>query len=152
MGHSCVENYIHLIFATKHREDLIVSAMESRLYSYLGGIARQRKSPVTIVNGTTNHIHLLLRLHPTVALATLVKELKSYSTGWMKKQNYTGFSWQAGYGGFSVSYSMVDTVSKYIECQKEHHQLHCFNEEIESLISRWNLQWSFLKDEVVSLG
>ena len=60
MGHSCVENYIHLIFATKHREDLIVSAMESRLHSYLGGIARQRKSPVTIVNGTTNHIHLLL--------------------------------------------------------------------------------------------
>ncbi|MBN4066808.1 IS200/IS605 family transposase [Simkania negevensis] len=150
MGHSCVENYIHLIFATRLREDLILSSMESRLHSYLCGIARKRNSSVIIINGTANHLHLLLRLHPTIALSTLVKELKSYSTGWMKKQDQAQFSWQVGYGGFSVSHSMLEKVSKYIECQKEHHQKCSFNEEIESLISRWHLRWSFLRDDNVA--
>ncbi|SCA63089.1 hypothetical protein SCG7109_AI_00010 [Chlamydiales bacterium SCGC AG-110-M15] len=148
MGKSCVQNDIHLIFATKNRINSIVTAVESRLYCYLGGIAKGSNSPILIVNGTQNHIHVLLRLHPSIALATLVKELKSYSTQWMKKQGHKSFAWQIGYGAFSVSLSALEKVRKYIELQKIHHQEFGFKAEIDQLISRGRLRWSFLEDEM----
>jgi len=142
MSHSCVENHVHLIFATKERAELIIPEIECRLHQYITGIARRRESPILIVNGVVDHIHILIRLHPSVALATVVKELKAYSTGWMKKQGCEQFSWQKGYGGFSVSRSALESVMAYISRQKEHHKKYSFEDELDSLIEKWNLQWS----------
>jgi putative transposase len=94
MSHSCVENYLHIIFATKSRASLIPLEIESRLYFYLAGIAKQRKVPILKVNGTDDHLHMLLKLHPDVALSKLMKELKAYSTGWIKKEGFNQFGWQ----------------------------------------------------------
>ena len=121
MGHSCVENYIHVIFATKNREQMILYEVESRLYSYMTGIAKNRDTSVLKINGMPDHTHMLLKLHPNIALATLIKEMKAYSSSWMKKIGVQNFSWQEGYGGFSYSKSMIPTVSQYIENQKIHH-------------------------------
>jgi len=122
MSHSCVENYLHIIFATKNRDPLIHPEIEKQLHSYIVGVSRKRKVPILKINGMADHIHILLKLHPSVALAELLKEYKAYSSSWMKKCGYSQFNWQAGYGGFSCSKSMLKSVIIYIQNQKAHHK------------------------------
>jgi len=141
MPHSCVENYLHIIFSTKNREPLIHHDIETRLHSYLVGISRKRKVPILKINGMEDHIHMLIKLHPSVALATLLKEYKAYSSSWMKKQGASSFAWQNGYGGFSYSKSMLESISRYIENQKNHHKKISFHDEIETLKRKWGIQW-----------
>jgi putative transposase len=143
MSQSCVENYLHVIFGTKERKPLIPDEMENRLYAYMRGIANKRRTPIIELNGASDHIHLLLKLHPDVALGMMIKELKSYSTGWLKKNGFGNFGWQSGYGAFSCSTSHLHQVSKYILNQKQHHRVKTFQDEIESLIKKWDLQWQF---------
>jgi len=143
MSHSCVENYIHIIFSTKNRRPLISLEMEDRLYSYLAGIAKKKGVVILKINGTEDHIHMLIKLHPSIALATMVKEFKSYSTGWMKKCGVEDFSWQEGYGAFSYSKSFLDRVIRYIENQKEHHKFVSFADELDKLKKLWGIAWDF---------
>ena len=98
------------------------------------------------INGTDNHVHILLKLHPTIALSVLLKELKSYSSGWMKSIGHTNFGWQDGYGAFSYSISQIEPVLNYIKNQKNHHKVHSFDDELKSLAQQWNVSW----DEKVS--
>lgn len=141
MSHSSVEIYLHVIFSTKNRLPLIPENMESRLYGYFGGIAKQRQVPILKINGTADHLHILLKLHASVAVSVLLKELKSYSTGWMKKQGFIDFSWQEGYGAFSCSVTHLEALTKYIENQKEHHKTRTFSQEIEILNRLWGVNW-----------
>jgi putative transposase len=142
MSHSCVEIYLHVIFSTKGRAPLIPQNMESRLYGYFGGIARERQVPILNINGTSDHLHMLLKLHPTVPVSVLMKELKSYSSSWLKKQGRKDFAWQEGYGAFSCSITHLGAVTKYIENQKEHHKTRTFSDEIEALRKRFGIKWT----------
>jgi REP element-mobilizing transposase RayT len=142
MGHSSVENYMHLIFATKGREPLIPLPIENRLYGYLNGIASKRKTPILIANATNDHLHMLIKLHPDTALSILLKELKSYSSGWLKKLGYAEFKWQEGYGGYSCSKSHVEALYEYIKNQKEHHKRTSFDEELNQINAKWGTSWS----------
>ena len=141
MGHTYVSNIVHCVFSTKHRNRLITPELEARLWPYLGGIAREHQVRPLSIGGTEDHIHILLKLHPSIALATLIKEYKAYSSGWMKKCGYTQFNWQEGYGGFSYSKSMLEPVISYIENQKQHHCHRTFKEEIELLKKQWGVEW-----------
>ncbi len=141
MSHTSVQNYLHIIFGTKKREPLILPDMEKRLYSYLGGISTKRKSPILTINGMEDHIHLLIVLHPVVPLSTLIRELKSYSTGWMKKEGNPDFGWQEGYGGFSYGKSQIPAITKYVENQKNHHKKKTFKDELEDIKLKWGVNW-----------
>jgi REP element-mobilizing transposase RayT len=143
MSHSCVTNYIHVIFCTKKRATPIHPEIENRLYSYIVGIAKNNKTPILKINGTDDHIHILLNLHPSIALATLVKEFKSYSTAWMKKNGYPEFSWQKGYGGFSYCQSLTQNVINYIANQKEHHKKFSLKDELENIKKQWGVTWNW---------
>lgn len=142
MGHSSVEIYIHVIFSTKNRLSLIPHDLENRLHGYITGIAKEKKVPILKINGMQDHIHILLKLHASVAISELLKELKSYSTAWMKKQGIKDFTWQEGYGAFSCSITHIDALTKYIENQKEHHQTHTFADEIANLNRIWGCHFA----------
>ena len=142
MSHSCIENYLHIIFSTKNRAPLIIPEIEERLHSYIVGISKKLKVPILKINGMEDHIHILLKLHPSIALATLIKEYKAYSSGWMKKIGYPQFNWQEGYGGFSYSKSMLEPLINYIGNQKIHHSKSTFEEEIELLKKQWGIEWN----------
>jgi putative transposase len=142
MAQSCVEVYLHIVFSTKERAPLIVPEMENRLYAYMQGIAKKRLVSILNINGTNNHIHILLRLHASVALSNLVKELKSYSTSWLKKEGILNFEWQDGYGAFSCSKSHLEPLVKYIKNQKDHHKYKTFEEEIKILTHKWGTNWA----------
>jgi putative transposase len=141
MSHTSVENYLHIIFATKNREPLILPDFEKRLYGYINGIAIKKQSPILNINGIEDHIHLLIKLHPSVPLSTMVKELKSYSSGWMKKEGDPNFKWQEGYGGFSYGKSQLPALMKYIENQKNHHKVKTFDDELALIKLKWGVSW-----------
>ena len=80
MGQSLVQNYLHIIFSTKHREQLIYPPVEAELHNYLGGICNKLQSQVLKIGGYTDHIHILCMLSKKIALMKLMEELKSHSS------------------------------------------------------------------------
>ncbi|CDZ81077.1 Transposase [Candidatus Rubidus massiliensis] len=148
MAHSCIELYIHIIFSTKDRKQIIPQSHESSLHGYIQGILKKRNIPVIRINGMHDHIHILLKLNSVVPLGTLIKEIKSYSTAWMstawmKKERFLQFAWQIGYGAFSCSINHVDALTNYIDNQKEHHKKFNFSEEVMRLCQKWQVKWTY---------
>src|SRR5665213_2176180 len=96
-------NLVHLIFSTKDRQALIPEEISGPLHAYLAGAARKLDCECFRAGGMPNHVHLALRLAPTRPAAKVVSEIKTGSSVWMKQQGVKDFSWQRGYGLFSVS-------------------------------------------------
>jgi REP element-mobilizing transposase RayT len=141
MGQSLAQLYVHLTFGTKYREPLIKQADEERLHSYMAGILKNLESPALIINSVPDHVHILFRLSKNHALAKVVEEVKKQSSKWIKeigKGNLT-FSWQTGYGAFSVSSRAVEIVRNYISKQKRHHRTKSYVEELECLFREYGL-------------
>ncbi len=98
MGQSLVQNFIHIIFSTKHREQLIQPPVEQELHAYLGGICNRLECQSIIVGGYTDHIHILCKLPKKIPLMKIIEELKSHSSKWIKTKgkSYEKFYWQDG--------------------------------------------------------
>jgi len=114
---------------------------QERMHAYLGGICKHLNSPATTVGGVDDHVHLLVLLDKTKALADYVRELKRASSGWAKEHLHREFSWQSGYGAFSVGHSQVDTVVRYIGSQPDHHRRITFKEEFLELLRQHDMEW-----------
>lgn len=143
MGQSLVKNYLHIVFSTKHRQEMIHSPVEAELHAYLGGICKNLECTPIIVGGYTDHIHILCMLSKKIALMKLMEELKSHSSKWMKTkaESLSDFYWQDGYGAFSVNPSEVDTVVHYIANQKEHHRKKTFQEEYRAFLEKYKVEY-----------
>lgn len=101
------------------------------------------RSPAKIIGGVEDHGHILLNLARTIALANVVEKIKTSSSKWMKTkgEDLRDFSWQAGYGAFSVSRSNLDKVHHYILNQREHHHGSDFKDEYRGLLRKHDLEW-----------
>ena len=110
---------------------MITPEYELRLYDYVGGTLRRAGAISLELNGTEDHLHLLAKLRPDRALSDVLRDLKANATGWMHEvfPELKDFSWQRGYGAFTVSQSNVEEVRRYIAKQKEHHQRVSFRDE-----------------------
>src|ERR1700682_1891045 len=131
MSDSYTNLLYHIVFSTKDRRPLITPEYEVRLYDYLGGTIRKLGGISLELNGTEDHIHLLAKLRPDRALSDVLRDLKANASGWMHDvfPELKDFSWQRGYGAFTVSHSNVEEVRRYIARQKEHHQQISFRDE-----------------------
>ena len=130
MGHTYTSNFVHCVFSTKNRRPFIERSRSQELYAYFGSIAKGEGFTLIEAGGIENHVHVLIALPATSSLAHAVQKLKGSSSRWMG----SGFSWQEGYGAFSVSPSQVDIVKKYIENQEAHHRKRTFEEEFLALL------------------
>jgi len=139
MSHAYVSNLMHCIFSTKERVPLIDMDLEARLWPYLGGIARVNEMKALAIGGTTDHLHTLLSLPATMAVSKAMQLLKGGSSKWVHEAfpALRGFSWQEGYGAFSVSVSQVDRTIAYINNQKAHHSKRSFQEEFLEYLRRY---------------
>ncbi len=144
MGQSLVQNYIHIVFSTKHRAALIFPPYEQELHSYIGGVCKELGCPVLVVGGYTNHIHILCMLSQKIALMTLVQKVKAHSSKWIKTKNpkLSNFFWQDGYGAFSVNPKAVDVVVNYIKNQHEHHRKKDFKEEYRAFLKQYKVDYN----------
>jgi len=107
MAQTLVSLYVHVVFSTKNRADLIPPEIEETLFSYFGGILQNNHSKLIAANGTKNHVHLLISLSKNISLSELVGDIKRDSSKWIKTNNanFENFQWQNGYGAFSVGYT-----------------------------------------------
>ena len=142
MSHTHTNLLTHIIFSTKDRMPLIDSDVKPRLHAYIGGIVRELKGTALGVNGTTDHVHLLVGLLPTVAISDAVRVIKANSSRWMREQvRVEKFGWQSGYGAFSVSQSNAQAVLAYISHQQEHHRKISFKEEFIAFLKKHDIQY-----------
>jgi putative transposase len=132
---------VHLVFSTKHRQPLITPEKRTSMFGYLGSTLNGLGCSVIITGGMADHVHLLFVLKRTLSISEVVEELKKESSKWAKTEIHPGFYWQAGYGAFSVSPSMVEKVRIYIETQEEHHQKMTFQDEFRGLLKRHEIEW-----------
>jgi len=144
MAQTLVSLLIHIVFSTKHRQDLITPEIEPQLYAYLGGIARQYQSRLLSAGGTANHVHLLVSQSKNIALSDVLEELKKSSSKWIKTQGaeFGRFHWQDGYGAFSIGASQIPAVTAYLARQKQHHQKKSFQEEFIELLEKYGIEYA----------
>jgi len=143
MAQSLSRILIHTVFSTKDRVPFLRDpGFREQMHSYLGGCAKSAGCPPIRIGGVDDHVHLLTTLSRTLAVAEFVKEIKRNSSLWAKGKERGGdFAWQAGYGCFSVSESLVSSVSRYVEKQEDHHRVMTFQEEYRELLRRHGEEW-----------
>ncbi|MGB7070784.1 MAG: IS200/IS605 family transposase [Pyrinomonadaceae bacterium] len=140
MPQSLIKILVHVVFSTKNRVDLISPEIEAELFAYIHGIVHNNKSKLIIVNGTSNHIHLLISVGKTIDISNLVGHIKRSSSVWLK-QHREDFYWQEGYGAFSIGQSQVNDVVRYIEGQKQHHAVSEFKDEFRTMLKKYQLKY-----------
>jgi len=115
--------YVHCVWATWDRLPLIKPAIEARLYAAIVAKCHELKCEVVAIGGDVDHVHLLVRFPTTLAVATLLKEVKGASSHLMTHEIMPNefFKWQGAYGAFTVSKDRVKALTDYIKNQKAHH-------------------------------
>lgn len=143
MSQSLSKLFIHLIFHIKSTSVKIRKEDKNDLYSYIGAIIKDNDSIPILINGVEDHIHILCVLSKNIALAKLVEEIKRHSSRWIKTRGtyYSTFSWQGGYGGFSISPSLHDKTKLYIKNQEEHHKKMSFKEEYLLFLKEYGIEY-----------
>jgi putative transposase len=141
MGQTLTNLVTHAVFSTRNRRPTIDAEIKPRLFDYMGAIVREINGYALAINGTSDHVHLLIRLPPVVALSDAIRTIKSNSSQWVHQTfpDKNAFSWQSGYGAFSVSRSIVPRVAAYIDDQERHHQSQSFQNEFLTLLTHNNL-------------
>ena len=126
-----------IVFAPKNHEHTLVSGNRQELYKYIGGILNNKKCHLYRIGGISDHIHIVTHLHPSIALASLVKDIKVASSEYIKRDRlFPGFSgWQDGYGAFTYNIGEKNKLIEYVKNQEEHHKTKSFREEFIELLN-----------------
>ena len=135
---------VHTVFSTKDRYPFLRDrSIREETFRYIGGILSKLECQPLIVGGVEDHIHALCALARTCTAADMVREIKRGSSLWIKTKDAAlqEFSWQNGYGVFSVGYSQVPSVKQYILNQEEHHQKVSFQDEFRELLRRYAIDF-----------
>ena len=131
----------HTVFSTQGHLPLITAEIMSEFFAYMGGLVKELKGKPIIINGMSDHVHLLILLTPNVSISDAMRFVKANSSRWVKERFGKKFAWQKGFGAFSVSRSNVEAVSKYIKDQQQHHKGFDFKTEFVSMLEKNNVDY-----------
>ena len=133
----------HVIFGTKHREPLITPALREELYRYVAGIVRGQDGVLFEIGGVPDHVHVVVQIRPDTAVAEMVRLIKANSSKWANERPDSPgrFSWQRGYGAFTVSLSQLEGVREYVRNQEQHHRRRTFQEEFVEFLNRHGIEF-----------
>lgn len=126
----------HIVFRTKNSHRTLSLEHNDKLYAYIMGIIKKKGCHLYRINGMQEHIHILSDLHPGIALADLMREIKTSSSVWLKKQTeYREFKgWSDGYAALTLSFKDKTRVIEYIKNQQDHHKTESFSNEFRRLL------------------
>ena len=144
MAQSLAQIYLHVVFSTKNRNRYLQDqTLRLDTHGYLAGICRNLNCPPIIVGGTEDHAHVLCRQSKSLSVADLLRELKRDSSKHVKEQPHgpPAFHWQSGYAAFSVSPSHVESLTRYIAGQEEHHRRESFQDEFRRLLKKYGVEF-----------
>ena len=142
MSHSKTRIWIHGILGVKNREKLITEDIEKEVFDLLKTQLLQLNCYVKSINGTSDHIHILFLLNSKIAVSDVFKQIKGSVSHEINQRKLIQdrFSWQTGFGAFSVSESSLDRIIKYIQSQKEHHKKLSFKDEYDRFIRLYGIR------------
>jgi len=143
MANTYTSLHYHVIFSTKNRLPWIKPNLESRIWSYIGGIARKRKMTALQIGGCDDHLHALVQAPPIYSPSEIAQYLKGESSKWIHEEfpAMRDFVWQDGYGAFTVSKSDLPDVIRYIQNQREHHRKKTFQEEYLEFLNKYGIEY-----------
>ncbi len=126
-----------IVFGTKDHTRSLQANDRKELFKYIHGILEKKSCHLYRINGVVDHLHIVTHLHPSIALADLIKDIKLATTSYIKKEKlFPDFhGWQDGYGAFTYSFRDKNKLIEYVKNQEEHHKTKSFRDEyIELLI------------------
>jgi REP element-mobilizing transposase RayT len=132
----------HLIFRTKDSRKTLVPEHSRELYAYIVGTIRNKKGFIYRINGMEEHLHILCDLHPTIALADFMRDIKTASSIWLKQSGkFPEFEgWADGYAALTYSWKDKEMIINYIKNQQEHHKNESFNDELRRLLKEHGVE------------
>jgi REP element-mobilizing transposase RayT len=130
-----------VVFGTEERAPLIAPEIRGELFAYMGGIVREMGAVLLAMNSMTDHVHILVSMPASLAVADMVRAVKANSSRWIHERwpERGKFAWQQGYGAFSVSESVTAQVERYIREQEQHHRALSFEDEFRVLLKKHNI-------------
>ncbi len=132
----------HIIFRTKNSKKTLPLDKLDKLFAYIMGIIKNKNCHLYRINGMEDHIHILSDLHPGIALADYVRDIKTSTSVWLKQQD--GFQlfdgWADGYAAMTYSYKEKETLINYVKNQQNHHKNVSFEEELRKLLESQRIQ------------
>ena len=132
----------HLIFRTKDGNKTLVPEHSRELYAYMLGIIKNKNCFLYRINDMEDHIHILCDLHPTIALADYVRDIKTSSSIWLKQSGkFSDFiGWADGYAALTYAWKDKEMIVNYIKNQQEHHKIESFNDELRRLLKEHGIE------------
>ena len=113
--------FYHIVWATKKRQAFITPAIESSLYRVIIGKADTLNCYLFAINGMPDHIHLVASILPALSIPEFIRHVKGSSSRHVHLEYGVEFTWQPGYGIFSVSTHSLKKAIAYVDAQKTHH-------------------------------
>jgi len=143
MAKTYTQIYLHVVFAVSARACVISPARREELQKYITGIVTRKDQKLIAIYCMPDHTHVLLGLKPNIAPSDLIGDIKTGSTNHINERRWIGchFSWQEGYGAFSVSHSHLNRVANYILNQETHHRRKSFQEEYAAFLERHHVSY-----------
>lgn len=122
---------------------MISEAMLERLCAYFVGIIQHEGGSTLAAGGVADHVHLLIAMPTTRSVSEMVRDIKANSSRWLRETypDAGAFAWQTGYGAFSVSDTVSESVIRYIENQAAHHRSVSFREEYVDFLTRCRIDF-----------
>ena len=138
MAHTYTHLLVHALFSTKQRQPVIDHELAPELYAYMAQIIKTVGADPILINGVRDHVHLLFRLPPALAVADVMEKVKANSSRWVRqgRDKRREFAWQTGYTAFSVSRSNLSGVRRYIADQERHHRRMSYREEVLAFLKK----------------
>lgn len=139
MLHAYVKMFIHLVWATKDREKLLTKEAQTLVRNHFAQYANENDIQLDALSVQSDHVHVLLNLMSDQRVGDIVKLLKGESSHWINERDLIArkFSWQRGYGAFSISPSHYQIVKTYIKNQDEHHRKKTFVDEYRGILRKY---------------
>ena len=143
MANTYTQIHIQFVFAVKYREGLIKAEWKEKLHQYMTGIFQENRHKMLQINSMPDHIHILAGMRPDQSISSLIQNVKTESSKWVKAQNFSKhpFAWQEGFGAFSYGKSQVPAVIEYIQNQEIHHKKETFLDEYRRLLKVFDIDW-----------
>ena len=143
MANTYTQLYTHIVFHTKSTGIIMRDEDLQRVFQYIGGIIREEGAIPFAIGGVADHVHILLSLPKTVALSDLMRVIKAKSSKWLRRLDsyYEPFSWQDGYGAFSVSPSLIKRTTKQSSTQAEHHKNKTYRDEYKGILDGYGIKY-----------
>jgi len=136
--------YAHCIFTPKGRSSLLKEPLRTIIHKYIYGVIKGLKCNPIAINGTSDHIHILVGFTPTLSISDLLRDIKRSSAIYINSNHLLSgkFSWQEGYGAFTVGYRELDNLYHYILNQETHHSRGTFKDEYLNLLSEEGIDYN----------